>query len=62
MEDSVLRPALAFCDSGSDYSVTPFPARYGLWASVARRTLNGMYGATPFGLRESVDIRTALRS
>jgi predicted amidohydrolase YtcJ len=47
---------------GSDYSVTPFPARYGLWASAARRTLNGTYGATPFGLKESVDIRTALRS
>jgi predicted amidohydrolase YtcJ len=47
---------------GSDYSVTPFPARYGLWASVARRTLNGSYGATPFGTRESIDIRTALRS
>jgi len=47
---------------GSDYSVTPFPARYGLWASVARRTLNGTYGETPFGLKESIDIRTALRS
>ena len=34
---------------GSDYPVTPFPARYGLWASVARETLNGTYGATPFG-------------
>ncbi len=34
---------------GSDYGVTPFPARYGLWASVARKTLNGTYGATPFG-------------
>ena len=47
---------------GSDYSVTPFPARYGLWAAVTRRTLNGTYGATPFGTRESVDIRTALRA
>ena len=47
---------------GSDYSVTPFPARYGLWASVARQTLNGTYGATPFGTNESVDIKTALRS
>ena len=42
--------------------VTPFPARYGLWASVARETLNGTYGATPFGTAESVDIKTALRS
>lgn len=47
---------------GSDYSVTPFPARYSLWASVARRTLNGTYGATPFGTTEAVDIKTALRS
>ena len=47
---------------GSDYSVTPFPARYGLWASVARTTLNGTFGATPFGLEESVDVKTALRS
>jgi predicted amidohydrolase YtcJ len=63
-----LSPLKTFLDrgikwaGGSDYSVTPFPARYGLWASVARRTLNGTYGATPFGLKESVDIRTALRS
>jgi predicted amidohydrolase YtcJ len=47
---------------GSDYPVTPFPARYGLWSSVARTTLNGTYGAAPFGLKESVDIRAALRS
>jgi predicted amidohydrolase YtcJ len=47
---------------GSDYGVTPYPARYGLWASVVRRTLKGTYGATPFGLDESVDVRTALRS
>jgi predicted amidohydrolase YtcJ len=47
---------------GSDYGVTPFPARYGLWASVARRTLNGTYGPTPFGVKESIDIKTALRS
>jgi predicted amidohydrolase YtcJ len=47
---------------GSDYSVTPFPARYGLWASVARKTLNGTYGATPFGVAEAIDVKTALRS
>jgi predicted amidohydrolase YtcJ len=47
---------------GSDYSVTPFPARYGLWASIARQTLNGTYGTTPFGVKESIDIRSALRS
>ena len=47
---------------GSDYAVTPFAGRYGLWASVARETLNGTYGKTPFGMAESVDIKTALRS
>jgi predicted amidohydrolase YtcJ len=47
---------------GSDYPVTPYPARYGLWASVARKTLNGTWGATPFGTAEAVDIKTALRS
>ena len=47
---------------GSDFGVTPFPARYGLWASVARETLNATYGRTPFGTEESVDIKTALRS
>jgi predicted amidohydrolase YtcJ len=47
---------------GSDYDVTPFPARYGLWSSVARKALNGTYGAAPFGSAESVDIKTALRS
>lgn len=47
---------------GSDYSVTPYPARYGLWASMVRRTSTQAYGPTPFGLDESIDIRTALRS
>jgi predicted amidohydrolase YtcJ len=47
---------------GSDYSVTPYPARYGLWSSVARETLAGTYGKTPFGMTESIDIRTALKS
>jgi predicted amidohydrolase YtcJ len=47
---------------GSDYPVTPFAARYGLWASVARETLNGTYGTTPFGADESVNVKTALRS
>ena len=47
---------------GSDYPVTPFPARYGLWSSVARKTLNGTYGATPFGVQEAVDVKIALRS
>ena len=47
---------------GSDYSVTPLPARYGLWASVARQTAKGVYGFTPFGSNESLDMHTALRS
>ncbi|MFL6600310.1 MAG: amidohydrolase [Steroidobacteraceae bacterium] len=47
---------------GSDYPVTPLPARYGLWASVARTTVSGRYGAQPFGTAESVDIGTALKS
>ncbi|HZR32387.1 MAG TPA: amidohydrolase family protein [Terriglobales bacterium] len=47
---------------GSDYFVTPFPARYGLWASIVREPLKGVYGAHPFGTAESVDIHSALRS
>jgi predicted amidohydrolase YtcJ len=47
---------------GSDTNVAPFPARYGLWASVARETLNGTYGKTPYGTAQSVDIHAALRS
>ena len=44
---------------GSDYSVTPLPARYGLWASIARQTSAGL---EPFGSAESIDAHTALRS
>jgi hypothetical protein len=47
---------------GSDYPVTPFAARLGLWASMARETLNATYGKQPFGTAEAVDIHTALRS
>jgi len=47
---------------GSDYSVTPLAARFGLWASVERETLQGTYGAHPFGTAESIDIHAALRS
>lgn len=47
---------------GSDYTVTPFPGRYALWAAVARETLNGTYGRTPFGTAEAIDVKTALRS
>ena len=47
---------------GSDYFVTPLPARYGLWASMARQTAKGTFGLQPFGMEEAVDIHTALRS
>lgn len=47
---------------GSDYPVTPYPARYGLWSAVTRKTLKGVYGEQPFGTAESVDIHTALRA
>lgn len=45
--------------AGSDFFVTPFPARYGLWSSVVRKTQTG---AQPFGTSESVDVHTALKS
>lgn len=48
--------------SGSDFFVTPYPARYGVWASVARQPLLGVYGDSPYGTAESVDVETALRS
>ena len=47
---------------GSDYFVTPVAARFGLWASAARQTAKGTYGLHPFGMMETVDIHTALRS
>jgi predicted amidohydrolase YtcJ len=47
---------------GSDYPVTPFPARYGLWASLVRQSLNSVYGAKPFGTTEAIDIHAALKS
>jgi predicted amidohydrolase YtcJ len=47
---------------GSDYFVTPYPARYGIWASLERETLKGLYGAHPFGTTEAIDVHTALRS
>jgi hypothetical protein len=47
---------------GSDYFVTPFAARYSLWASVTRKTLQGTYGSQPFGTKEAIDIKTALRA
>jgi predicted amidohydrolase YtcJ len=48
--------------NGSDYGVTPFPARYGIWAAIAREPLLGVYGGDPFGRGESADVRSALRA
>ena len=48
--------------NGSDFPVTPFPARFGIWAAVARTTMLGRYAGDPFGRDEAVDVRTALRS
>jgi predicted amidohydrolase YtcJ len=47
--------------NGSDFGVTPYPARFGLWSAVARQTLLGSWG-DPFGRAESVDVRTALKA
>ena len=44
--------------NGSDYSVTPYPARYGIWAAVARETLLGPQ--TPdqhLGPHDNADLR-----
>jgi predicted amidohydrolase YtcJ len=48
--------------NGSDFSVTPFPARYGLWSAIARQPLLGIHGQAPFGTDQRVDVRTALRA
>ena len=47
---------------GSDFFVTPFPARYGIWSSITRQPLLGVYGYDAFGEEQSVDVKTALRS
>lgn len=47
---------------GSDYPVTPYAPRYGLWSSVAREPDGDRFGKVPFGTAEAVDIRTALKS
>ena len=47
---------------GSDFPVTPFAARFGIWSTVAREPLLGVYGRTPFGKDESVDVKIALKS
>lgn len=47
--------------NGSDTNVTPYPARYGIWAAVARQTLLEQYGDA-FGRAEAIDVRTALKA
>ena len=47
---------------GSDFFVTPFAARYGIWSSITRQPLLGVYGHDAFGQDQSVDAKTALRS
>ena len=47
---------------GSDYFVTPFPARYGIWSAVAREPLLNSAGGDPFGRAEAADVHAALRS
>ena len=59
---NTLRSEGILWSGGSDYPVTPVAARYGLWASAARQTAKGLYGLRPFGMTETVDIPTALRS
>ncbi len=56
------RSAASAGPSGSDYFVTPFPARYGIWAATAREPLSGLSGGDPFGRAEAVDAHAALRS
>lgn len=48
--------------NGSDWSVCPFPPRFGLWGAVARKTWKGLYGLQPFGTEESITVREALRT
>lgn len=47
---------------GSDYPVTPYAPRYGLWSSVAREPDGDRFGKVPFGTAEAVDIHTAMKS
>jgi predicted amidohydrolase YtcJ len=63
-----LKPYKTFLNKGikwaatSDFFVDPFPARYGIWAQIAREPLIGIYGQHPFGTAESVDVHAALRA
>ncbi len=63
-----MKPYKTFLNKGikwaatSDFFVDPFPARYGIWAQIAREPLIGVYGQHPFGTAESVDVHAALRA
>ena len=63
-----MKPYKTFLEKGikwaatSDFFVDPFPARYGIWAQIAREPLIGVYGKHPFGTAESVDVHAALRA
>jgi predicted amidohydrolase YtcJ len=63
-----LKPYKTFLEKGlkwaatSDFFVDPYPARYGIWAQIAREPLLGVYGKQPFGTAESVDVRAAVRA
>ena len=46
----------------SDFFVDPYPARYGIWAQIAREPLLDVYGKQPFGTAQSADVHTALRA
>lgn len=48
--------------SSSDYNVTPFAPRHGIWASVAREALLGTHGSFPYGRDESISVTDALRA
>jgi predicted amidohydrolase YtcJ len=47
---------------GSDWDVTPFEAKYGIWATMTRQPMMGTYGPHPYGTDQCVDVRSALRS
>jgi predicted amidohydrolase YtcJ len=63
-----MKPYKTFLSKGilwaatSDFFVDPYPARYGIWAQIAREPLLGVYGKQPFGTAETVDVHTALRA
>ena len=56
-----LKRGIRYSD-GSDYPVTPYAPRYGLWSSVAREPDGDRFGKAPFGTAEAVDIHTAMKS